>query len=124
MKLTYSYSHDTKPFDNSQNQGIQSAPDLLKLAKEKGHDVELVDTSKMSDNERRGHYNHAIISAVTKKYEVRLMFGSHQRSGSFFGREVPALLVSNGNVVVDTFPHRKGNCVVTIQNFLTDLAKN
>jgi hypothetical protein len=61
------------------------------------------------------------LPAVYKHYEVKRMLGTNRHSGCFFGAEVPALVVTDGDSVGDTYPHRKGNQIVTIRDFLTSL---
>jgi hypothetical protein len=49
------------------------------------------------------------------------MLGTNRRSAYFFGPEVPALLVTDADLVGDTYLHRKGNRITTIHAFLTGL---
>jgi len=49
------------------------------------------------------------------------MLGTNRHSGCFFGAEVPALLVTNADSPGDTYSHRKGNRIVAIRSFLTEL---
>lgn len=55
----------------------------------------------------------------SKQYSVRRAFGTRRKGGSFFAREVPVLLVlAEGNVVVDVYPHYEADRPVTIRDFL------
>jgi hypothetical protein len=59
---------------------------------------------------------------MKNKNPIRLVFGSHKHSVSQFGLGVPALLVqSSSDEVVDVFPHKESERIVTINEFLSSL---
>jgi hypothetical protein len=123
MEFTYYASSDPKqqPFAGEINEGIDLVPQLLKRLEGKGHTLTLTDTSTLNDENRIKSYVRATMPAVYKHYEVKRMFGTNRHSACFFGAQVPALLVVDGDSVGDTYPHRKGKAVKTIHSFLMDL---
>lgn len=83
--------------------------------------MEFVDTAQLPERARIEAYSRVALPAVYRHYEVKRMLGTNRRSGCFFGAEVPALLVMGTDSPGDTYPHRKGDKIVTIRSFLTDL---
>jgi len=120
MKMIYFSSPDLnrKPFSGERNEGIEAVPGLLRQLKEMSLEVEFVDVSNLADNDRFKAYMRVIWPAVHKHYEIKKMFGTNRRSACWFGAEVPALLVIDADPVGDTYPHRKGNRITTIHDFL------
>src|SRR5712692_8538352 len=87
------------------NKGIETV-----LARAQEFQLELIETSKMPEEELRNEYGRAIIPSVWKKYRIRQIFGSRRHSGFMFGRNVPALLIENdprGIGPEDVYPHEK-----------------
>jgi len=123
MKLTYYFSSERKPLETDRNDGIEAVPNLLKRLDVKGRRVEMRDTAKMTEQQRTAAYIGAIIPAVYRHYELRKMFGSNRISACWFGAEVPALVVSDGESAGDTYPHKKGDRVSTIRSFLAELVR-
>ena len=123
MKLMYFWSSDLtrKPFITKCNESIEAVSDLLGHLKAHGYDVELVDTLNLTEKDRIASYGRVIIPAVFKHYEVRKLLGTNRHSACWFGAEVPALFVPNSDTVGDTYPHRKGNRITTIHDFLAGL---
>jgi hypothetical protein len=121
MKLVYYFSSKRQPIAIDRNEGVDDAPKLLKRLDAKGHRVEMKDTAGMTEQQRNKAYISSIVPAVYRHYELRKMFGSNRISGCFFGAEVPALLVTDGDSVGDTYPHRKGDRIFTIHSFLREL---
>ena len=121
MQMTYFNSSDRarKPFGGECNQGIQAVPALLRQLEATGHNIKLVDISDLTEKDRIDSYVRAILPAVYNHYELRKMFGTNRRSACWFGAEVPALHVTDAGLVGDTYPHRKGNHITTIYDFLT-----
>jgi hypothetical protein len=120
MKLRYLWSSAREPFAGGPNNGIEAVPGLLEQLRA-SDDVEFVDTSNLSEEERSEWYGYAIVPAVWRHYEVKRVLGTNRHSACWFGAEVPALLVTDADPVGDTYPHRKGNRITTIHDFLTDL---
>jgi len=106
---------------NKCNESIEAVPGLLEHLKAHGYEVELVNTLNLTEKDRIESYGRVIIPAVYKRYEVRKVLGTNRHSACWFGAEVPALFVTNTDSVGDTYPHRKGNRITTIHNFLVGL---
>ncbi len=123
MKLSYFWSSDDarKPFPGEPNEGIEAVPGLLEQMKARGAEVEFVDTAQFTEKTRSEAYSRVALPAVYRHYEVKRVLGTNRRSGCFFGAEVPALLATDDDTVGDTYPHRKGDRIVTIQSFLANL---
>lgn len=98
---------------------ITALLDRLKDAKKL--DYKIIDTSRMTGSERDKAYSTAILPSVFNKYEIRRIFGTNRKSGIFFGREQPALLVTGD--MSEVFPHRKNGRTMTIERFLERLAE-
>jgi len=94
---------------------------LTKLAKANKVEFSVVETAKMTEDERFGEYAKAIVPSIFNKYQVRKVFGTNRQSGIFFGREEPALLVEGKRN--DIYPHIKNGKTVTIEDFLKELAR-
>ena len=127
MKVTYLWSSDPtrKPFTHDCNVGAEAVPGLLEQLKVSGHDVELVNTSTMLEKDRIEFYTRASWPAVCKHYEIKKILGTSRRSACWFGAEVPTLLVTDdAGMPGDTYPHRKGNQIATIHDFLTRLVRS
>ena len=123
-QLTYYQSSNAtrKPFDALCNKGMDAIPTLLKQARKMGLDVKEVDTANQTEKTRNESYLRVTMPAVHKRYELRKLLGTNRRSGCWFGAEVPALHVTSaGDVIGDTYPHRKGKRVTTIHEFLVKL---
>lgn len=98
--------------------------ELLTVLEQQGINCERVDTSRLSDREVYEAYAKAWAPSVSKKLGIRRVFGTRRRSGCFFGRGVPALLVygGDGDHPVDVYPHEKLGRTITIKEFLEELA--
>ena len=99
------------------NRGIETV-----IAKAEEFQLDLIETSKMPEEELRAEYTRAIIPSVWKKYRIRQIFGSRRHSGFMFGRNVPALLIENdprGISPEDVYPHEKDGRIITIYEYLT-----
>lgn len=96
---------------------------MLEQLEAGGVQLELVETSALSDEALRKAYAEAIVPSVYKKYRVRRVFGSKRDSGCLFGKRVPALVVYEGENrhPTDVYPHEEGGRVVTIREFLEGL---
>lgn len=100
------------------NDGIDQALGRLEEFRNQGIDVQLMDTTRMSEQEIQADYIRAIQPSVRKKYTVRQTFGSRNRSGWLFGRGVPALVIQDRSGVADVFPHKESGRIVTINDAL------
>lgn len=106
------------------NSGIDKVLKQRDTFRRQGIDLQIVDTTSMTDHERQTEYMRAVQPSVLKKYRIRQVFGSRRNAGFMFGRGVPALLVqdSSGSVAEDVFPHEESGRLVTIHEFLSRLA--
>ena len=94
---------------------------LDKLRNEGKLQYEVVDISKLTESEISEAYIKSIVPSVFHKYEVRRVFGTNRKSGVFFGKEQPALLLEGD--IWEVFPHRENGEEKTIENFLSEMLK-
>lgn len=122
MLLKLIYNTKIQPWES-----VERTLKLLAKIKEKyrgEYDFEIIDTNNLSDQELYDLYTEAMIPSVKKKYQIRQIFGSKRYSGSFFGKQQPALLVyEESKYPADTFPHIKGTQKITIDGYLGQLFK-
>lgn len=124
MQLKLYRSSSRPPDDVPTNKGYKNVTNLLRLLSHKGVESETFDTDTLPTDDLLTAYNDAVIPSVRRKFGIRRVFGSRRKSGSFFGREVPALLVyeDEGEVPVDVYPHELGQGKIrTIESYLYDL---
>ena len=102
------------------NKGIDEVLKDCGEYRRKGIELNIVDTSQMSEREIQADYLRAIQPSVRTKHPVRQIFGSRKRSGWLFGRGVPALIIQDPvrNAPEDVFPHRESDRIVTIHDAL------
>ena len=80
---------------------------LLERTKQLGVNVEIVDTSRISDKERMKLYLDSIVGSVIQKATIRRVFGSNRDPGCKFGRQVPAMQIIDAEVCVDIYPQKR-----------------
>jgi hypothetical protein len=104
---------------------------MLWLLKNNGVDVEIIDTSKLSERARKKVYDTVIPLAAARKYSIRRVFGTKHQSGIRFGVEVPALLVyeENAGQPTDIYPrgwspNRRRRDIVTVLQYLNGLLRH
>ena len=117
LKLFYSSEIDKPGCDLD---GIFS---LLDRLKEAGVCVELVDTAKMNDRELHEFYTtEAVYPTHGRHYRIGQIFGTRRKTGVFFGKEQPALLVyeKGAERPTDIFPHTIKGQRITIEEFLRE----
>lgn len=109
---------DTHP----QNKGVRDVLEHIDNFRKEGVPIEKRNTAKMSATDLEHAYIRAILPSVYRKYRVRRIFGSNRQAGLFFGRGVPALLISDTTHKTpgDVYPHEKAGRIVTIHDFLTE----
>ncbi len=93
---------------------------LLWVLNKRGIPTEIVDVSRMPKEQIQNAYAEAIPLAVSRKFRIRRVFGTKHQSGSRFGKEVPALLVYNGEQeeLIDIYPRIEEQYrIVTICDF-------
>jgi hypothetical protein len=118
------YDSTNEILETEENKGFKEALELLKKLKEEGKiEIEFIDTSKISDEKRMDVYSKVAALAAIQKYRIRQIFGSRRKSGVFFGKEVPALLVykEKGGLLQDICPREERGKIITIKNFLENL---
>jgi len=104
------YDPTNEILETEENKDFKEALELLKKLKEEGKiEIEFIDTSKLSDEKRMEAYFKATAVAVIRKYKIRKVFGSRIKSGVFFGKEVPALLVykEKEGLLQDIYPREE-----------------
>lgn len=114
IKLYYSSQIDT-PWAELKRIRFQ-----LRKLKEAGIPVRLVDTASMDDQQIFEHYMEATYPSVRKQYQIRQIFGTQSKSGGFFGKNQPALLVyqKESKHPVDVYPHDENGKRISIEDFL------
>ncbi len=118
--LNYFFSSDEEPFETPTNDGIGSVSGLLDQLQEQGVPVDQVDVAELTERGRADAYLEAIRASVLKKYKIRQVFGSKRISGTFFGKQVPALILGNlaNGHPEGVYPHQEPGEVAPIAVFL------
>ncbi|MFQ5855749.1 MAG: hypothetical protein ACE5LU_08930 [Anaerolineae bacterium] len=123
VELKLYYNTQQEPADNPANAGLFEAMELLSRLQNRGITCEKIDTAALPDETIYRAYADAWIPSVSKKFAIRRVFGTRRRSGCYFGREVPALLVyeNDGEHPVDVYPREEFGRTVMLREFLEDL---
>ena len=118
--LKYYFSSGDEPFETPTNDGIGSVSGLLDQLQEQGVPVDQVDVSGLTEKGRADAYLDAVRASVLKKYKIRQVFGSKRLSGTFFGKQVPALILGNlaSGHPEGVYPHQEPGEVASIAVFL------
>ncbi len=120
MKVTF-YYHSRQPKDVWKTK-LQL---LGRIEEEKNIVCEIIDTRELSNEEREAVYFDEVTPwSVRKTRGVRAKFIGPRRSGEFFGREVPALLVFEDDTLMEVYPRREGARQVKIEDFLSKLLRS
>ena len=121
LKLYYSTQH--QPADTPANAGLDVVLDRLPQLCDLDISCQKIDTADLPDATVYQAYAAAWAPAISKKFGIRRVFGTRRRSGCYFGREVPALLVyeDDGDEPSDVYPREELGHTVTIAEFLKDL---
>ncbi len=114
IKFYYSTTIE-KPWND-----IEKIQNQLRQLEKDGIEIEFVDTSSMAEKELYDVYTEASTPSVRKHFKIRQIFGSQNKSGAFFGRMQPALLVyeSNGKYPSDIYPHDENGTRILIEEYL------
>lgn len=107
-----------------ENEGLYGRmPDhLLGQMREAGVEYRMIDPSELSREELEDAYIRlAVPPSVRKRYGIKRVFGTNKYPGSFFGRQVPALVILENGRPQDVFPHEEGGKIVTIKDYLEKL---
>jgi hypothetical protein len=108
-------------FDVPHNKGVHEALAWAGELQKAGLPLEVVNTARMTIKGLEQAYIESVVPSVYRKYRIRRIFGTNRRSGSFFGRQVPALLVTDPTHETpgDVYPHEDSSGrIVTISDFL------
>jgi hypothetical protein len=108
---------------HSSNKGIRDVLVHINDFRKKGIPIKVRDTARMSATDLEHAYSRAIVPSANHKYRIRTIFGTIRRAACFFGRQVPALLVSDPTHENpgDIYPHEKGGRIITIYEFLKEI---
>lgn len=110
-------------FDRPHNTGVREALVQVSELQRAGAPLEIVNTARMTAKGLQQAYIEAMVPSVYRKYRIRRVFGTNRRSGTFFGRQVPALLITDPTHETpgDVFPHEEqSGRIVTISDFLKE----
>ncbi len=113
---------------NPQNEGFELGEILKRLSElsSRGHTFEIVDSEKLTPEERAGLYTSEGFAAVAhagNRYRIRQVFGSRRNSGAErFGIDVPALVTFENDEAVAVHPHQATDSYVTIRAYLDSVA--
>lgn len=91
---------------------------ILEELAARGVQLEMVETSTLSNEALMRAYLEAVMPSVWRKYRVRQVFGSKRHPGRFFGKEVPALVIYENGHPRDIYPHEENGQVISIKAFL------
>ena len=99
---------------------VKKIQNQLRQLEKAGIEIELVDTSIITEKELYEIYTEASIPSIRKRFKIRQVFGSQNRSGAFFGREQPALLIYSGDskYPLDVYPHDENGKRILIEEHL------
>ncbi len=119
MKLEFIYNSRIKDPWSDVPKIVKNLEELKKF----GVQYDIIDTIKMSDEKIQDLYYKAYIPSVKKNYRIRLIFGSRNYSGTFFGKNQPALLVyeDDREIPIDIYPHEKERQKISIEESLEEI---
>jgi hypothetical protein len=124
MILRLYHSNKTLPADIPANKGFDNVPNLLRLLARKEIASEIIDVDLLPDEEVQRAYARAVVPSVSRRFGIRRVFGSRRKSGQFFGRQVPALLVyeDDADNPSDVYPRDDWQSkMTTIEEYLYDM---
>ncbi len=113
--------------DNSMtNEGYSTVEDRLqKLNSKTLTKSEILNTDSMSDEDRLSLYHSVVPLSVKYKFQIRRVFGSRRFCGTYFGLQVPALLIYNeSDGITDVFPKRFRGQFRTISDYISELERD
>jgi hypothetical protein len=99
---------------------VQKIQNQLQQLKRAGIEIEIVDTTTMTEQELYDIYTEASTPSIRKHLKIRQVFGSQNKSGVFFGRQQPALLVysDDSKYPSDVYPHDEDGKRISIEEYL------
>jgi len=125
MKLKLVY--DSTIPETDVRSDLLSIRDYLSKLENYGIQHAIIDIAGLTDEEVFSIYLEAITPSVMKKVGIRRVFGSKRQSAFLFGKQVPALLVYEEDIVIDVYPQIKRwerrSEKLEIEGFLEDLLK-
>ena len=82
--------------------------------------MDRIDVAELTEKGRADAYFDAVRASVLKKYKIRQVFGSKRISGTFFGKQVPALILGNlaSGHPEGVYPHQEPGEIASIAVFL------
>ena len=118
--LKYYFSSEDEPFKTPTNDGIESVSGMLGRLHEQGVPVDRINVAELTEKGRADAYMDAVRASVLKKYKIRQVFGSKRISGTFFGKQVPALILGNlaSGHPEGVYPHQEPGEIASIAVFL------
>ena len=131
MRIELYYSSTHTLLEDPANEGfhLDEILQLLRGLESQGRVAcKIVDSRTLADRDLHDVYVLATMPAVNKArtgYNIRQVFGSRRRSSTHFGTQVPALLVYDeveSTYPTDVYPHRVGQAMMTIREFLEGLS--
>jgi hypothetical protein len=110
--------------DSPANAGLREVAPLVRALQEAGMDYAVVDVSGHTREQLQDEYLRlAMRPAVTRRYRVRQIFGTHKYPGSWFGKGVPALVVLEDGNPRDVYPHEEEGRIVTIADYVSRIGR-
>jgi len=121
MELVYIFDSSRRPVSVVVNRDLGEVVGLLGELGRRGVSCSIVDVAGLDEASVRSLYYDAVGASFLSRCEIRGIFGSEERDGAFFGREIPALLIYEGGVAVDVYPHKTEFGYVTIYDCLKSM---
>jgi hypothetical protein len=122
FKLVCGVSVPVSPRPENEGYDYSRVVAALEQHSTQGDTYKVVNTARMTPDERYTIYNEATPAAMRKRYRIGRVFGSNEHPGEDFGGGVPALLVYLNKTdpnPTDVFPHEhKDGRLVTIAAYL------
>ena len=128
--LKYYFSSEYEPSETPTNDGIESVSGLLDQLHTQGVPVDRIDVAELTEKGRADAYMDAVRASVLNKYKIRQVFGSKRISGTFFGKQVPALILRNIETEhpEEVYPHQEPGefalIAVFLRAYIDQLSKN
>lgn len=126
MGIEFYYAPDDVR-DSPENDGLHGAElsRTVRRIREVAADYRVIDVSEQTRDEQEDAYLRlAVPPSMFRRYRVRRTFGTHGAAGAFFGKGVPALIVTEHGRPRDVYPHEEQDgTIVTIKDYLDRLER-
>jgi hypothetical protein len=119
--MEFYYDSTVEPFRRATFE-TKTVFDLLSRISGQGVGVVIHDTAGWAFEMISETYHRVCPPHLRRKYALADIFGTETAPGLFFGRQVPALVIFDGEIVVDVYPHREGHRVRSVQGFLEEFS--